>query len=278
MPTPFGHRLVVGGVDPLYLALLGLLFEVLMRTKENINRIYFQQLANLVSADRALCRSPPRTEARRSFESIASSLGNVKFRKLFRMERSSFDELCTQIKRRIGEENFKGEDWLLSAQGKSRRTVAATDYFGGIISGEIKVAIMIRFLSGGSYLDIGMVYDVSDAAVYKSFHEAIGWIIATFNFPLAEWLEKKDEDALNRVAESFGQATDGAFGKCIGALDGLAVKIRSPSLTERILDPGNYYCRKGFFALNVQAICDKDRTGAITQNKGVLPNSNRRYK
>jgi hypothetical protein len=45
---------------------------------------------------------------------------------------------------------------------------------------------------------------------------------------------------------------------CIGALDGLAVKIRCPMLSDLISDPGNYYCRNGFYdALNVQAICDK---------------------
>jgi hypothetical protein len=32
-------------------------------------------------------------------------------------------------------------------------------------------------------------------------------------------------------------------------LDGLAVKIRCPTLSDLISDPGNYYCRKGFYAL-----------------------------
>ena len=40
-------------------------------------------------------------------------------------------------------------------------------------------------------------------------------------------------------------------------------------------DPGNYYCRKGFFALNVQAICDRSKrfTWVYTSNKGSTHDS-----
>jgi hypothetical protein len=57
----------------------------------------------------------------------------------------------------------------------------------------------------------------------------------------------------------FAAASDGVFRGCIGALDGLAVKMKCPTLSDLIPDPGNYFCRKGFYALNVQAICDKLR-------------------
>ena len=41
-------------------------------------------------------------------------------------------------------------------------------------------------------------------------------------------------------------------------IDGIAVRIKCPSSTEDnvITDPGNYFCRKGFHALNVQGMCD----------------------
>jgi hypothetical protein len=40
----------------------------------------------------------------------------------------------------------------------------------------------------------------------------------------------------------------------------LAIKIKSPNTTlDNVPDPGNYFCRKGFFALNVQAICDSKK-------------------
>lgn len=61
------------------------------------------------------------------------------------------------------------------------------------------------------------------------------------------------------MAEAFSSASGGILGNCIGAIDDVAIKIKSPCVSSMIQDPGNYFCRKGFYALNVQAICDKQR-------------------
>ena len=42
---------------------------------------------------------------------------------------------------------------------------------------------------------------------------------------------------------------------CVLALDGLAIKIKRPTLFDTA-NPMHFYCRKGFFALNCQAGCD----------------------
>ena len=73
------------------------------------------------------------------------------------------------------------------------------------------------------------------------------------------WIVNRNEATLNTVAEAFSSASGGSFGNCIGALDGVAIKIRAPYASNMIQDPGNYFCRKGFYALNVQTICDKHR-------------------
>ena len=52
------------------------------------------------------------------------------------------------------------------------------------------------------------------------------------------------------IKENSGGASYGTF----GAIDGLAIQMKCPS---GVADPVNYYCRKGFYALNVQAICDR---------------------
>ena len=59
-----------------------------------------------------------------------------------------------------------------------------------------------------------------------------------------------------------------------GAIDRLAVRIQSPGLS-KVSDPGNYYCRKGFYALNVQAIVDKRKRFLWTypSNKGSTHDS-----
>ena len=127
------------------------------------------------------------------------------------------------------------------------------------ISGEMKIAIMIRMLSGASYLDILFGYCVVSCTVFYVFHEGIGWVQETFSFRLAQWLKDENWEALERVSDGFAGASGDIFKGVFGALDGLALKIRCPTISEILADPGNYYCRKGFYALNAQVICDKFR-------------------
>ena len=114
-------------------------------------------------------------------------------------------------------------------------------------------------MAGASYLDVLLAYGVSTATVYSVFHEAAAWMPSTFQFPFIKWISSTDEAALNSVEEGFLSAIGGVFRKCIGALDGVAIKIKCPVASNLIRDPGNIFCRKGFYALNVQAICDKSR-------------------
>jgi hypothetical protein len=80
--------------------------------------------------------------------------------------------------------------------------------------------------------------------------------------------------ALGGIATPFSYTSNGILAGIVGALDGIAIRIRSPTLAE-VSDPGNYYCRKGFFALNVQAICDhaKKFLWCYTSNKGSTHDS-----
>ena len=79
---------------------------------------------------------------------------------------------------------------------------------------------------------------------------------------------------LHGIAADFANKTNGVFYGVIGALDGLALRITSPTLNE-VAVPGNFYCRKGFFALNVQAICDRQKRflWCYPMNKGSTHDS-----
>jgi DDE superfamily endonuclease len=113
-------------------------------------------------------------------------------------------------------------------------------------------------LAGGSYLDLVPLFDVSKSHLYVVFHDFIGWVIETYEFPLVNWLRQSTWQPLINRANHFAEKTDGVFYGPFAALDGLAVWIDCPKLSE-VLDPGNYYCQKGFHALNVQAICDRSK-------------------
>jgi hypothetical protein len=204
-----------------------------------------------------LGRSRPRKRDRRGWSAFASSLDDKVFRRMFRMPRDSFTTLCQRVESAVGRNVFRSEAYL--SERRLPSTHDATEALGGIICGEVKLAVTIRMLAGASYLDLLNQYAVPTNTVYRIFHEGISWINSTFQFPLHIWLESEDWESLYRVSDLFAAASDGVFRGCIGALDGLAVKMKCPTLSDLIPDPGNYFCRKGFYALNVQAICDKLR-------------------
>eukprot|EP00960_Hanusia_phi_P018441 543816-Hanusia_phi.AAC.1 len=54
----------------------------------------------------------------------------------------------------------------------------------------------------------------------------------------------------------FAQCSNqGIFDKCIGAVDGLLIELHDVRDTEA-LRAAQYFTRKGFYAMNVQAVCD----------------------
>ena len=59
----------------------------------------------------------------------------------------------------------------------------------------------------------------------------------------------KNWKALERVSDGFAGASGDIFKGVFGALDGLALKIRCPIISEIIANPGNTYCRNGFYAV-----------------------------
>jgi len=71
-------------------------------------------------------------------------------------------------------------------------------------------------------------------------------------------VENDDLESMKSLSDQFSmRASDGHFVGCIGALDSIALKIGCPQLDrDQVANPGDYYCRKGFYALNMQAIFD----------------------
>ena len=100
---------------------------------------------------------------------------------------------------------------------------------GGYVSPEAQLAFTIRWLAGGSYLDIADHYGVSKATFYRLVYECIDLIIDAFpiSFPLSS------EDALGSLAADFvAKQSKTIFMRVVGAIDGILVKIRCPSAHE----------------------------------------------
>jgi DDE superfamily endonuclease len=186
----------------------------------------------------------------------STTTNDAAFRRYFRMNKESFFKLCELITLKVGVDVFRPESSfpdVVSTRGSVKGS-------GGAICGEIRVAICIRLMAGASYLDLMVIFDLCHRSIFRCFHTAVSWITKTLTFPLPAALRDQDATFFEERSDEFaGGASNGIFRGCFGALDGLAIRIKRPTKSQSVRDPGAYYCRKGFHALNVQAICDSNK-------------------
>jgi hypothetical protein len=85
------------------------------------------------------------------------------------------------------------------------------------------------------------------------------WICHSKVIPINYYTQVlNSQEGQDKIRKNFSSKSDGIFSGCIGALDGWLVRIRCPKLSE-VDNPGKYFSRKGFFAINVQVIVDKNK-------------------
>lgn len=248
--------------------LYGLLAIMCSQTLD-ILRLYAVERAHLLECQRkSLIRlnASPKRE-RKNWHIFVSTISDLHFRRMFRMSRSCFNELCCCIENHVGHESFCSQDFISTEleHGNSRLANiyrAHKETSGGFVCGEVKLAITLRILGGGSYLDIACIFNVTPNQVYPIFHKVLlEWIC---NDGIARYTLKdiiQDEDEMYKVASHFAEGRSGGIlAGVVGALDGWLVKIECPSMKkDGVENPGGYFSRKGFYALNVQAIVDKKK-------------------
>ena len=186
------------------------------------------------------------------------------FYRLFRMYRACFLQLCLDIEAEVGTKEFKSEQYLqhLDTTAIMDRTSSAyharKHTSGDTISGEWKVALTLRMMAGATYLDMYLWSNVSTFHICKIFnHVTKNWINAALSIDIYDDV-MGNENKLHEIINAFSKTSDGILTGCIGALDGWLVPILCPKLSE-VNNPGKYFARKGFYALNVQVICDKEK-------------------
>jgi hypothetical protein len=153
-----------------------------------------------------------------------------------RMRKDSFDKLVALL-----------ADALAVDEVAARRR-------GGAIIPEICVYCTLRYLAGGSYLDISDVAGISQASLYRVVWKTITAIVKCNELRIT--FPKSKEEVTEAIAGFAGISTDGAVYNCVGVVDGYLMRIKVPSKKEvgnvRSFFSGHYQC----YGVNIQAAAD----------------------
>jgi hypothetical protein len=163
--------------------------------------------------------------------------GGDKFKRLYRMNYASFTRLVEIIRPMV--EVDKEMSYIRTSKGS--------------ILPEIMSHCLLRWLSGGEYLDIRLGAGISVPSFYRCIHKCMDAILAadelSFSFPSGEQI---DTAAREFDAISSNRAIKG----CVACVDGYLLRIQVPSATEtgnvKAYFSGHYQT----YGINVQAACD----------------------
>lgn len=113
-----------------------------------------------------------------------------------------------------------------------------------------RVAVTLHFLThSGAVHESAQCFGMGKASALRYIDEVIQVILSIktqiVSFP-------KTAEQLNKLADEFERI--GGFPNVVGAIDGSLIEIQRPN------DYEGWYCRKGYCAFNVQAVCDARRS------------------
>jgi hypothetical protein len=183
-------------------------------------------------------RLPNRQRDRGYANTEMDALTGQQFKRLFRMSRNGFNSLLTDI-----------GPFLLTPNEQQAKNGSATS-----ISAKTRLAVTLRWLAGGSYLDICFSYGVgvgtffqADGPLWNTM-EAIDAAL-DIGFPF------DDPDELAQMASEYAELSRGVLKHCVLAVDGWVCRTRKPQRGE-VDNPMAYRNRHGCFGLVVLAGCD----------------------
>lgn len=180
-------------------------------------------------------REPNKHRNRRQALKNIDLLTERQFKRRFRMSKDRFSVLLDAI----------------------REDIRVDEHMAEISSGDpvfeyLQLAICIRYLAGGSYLDIADAHAVHETTVMPivwKVIEAINKRVQNISFPFSN-LEK-----LHEHAKTFFSVSTELPGT-VAAGDGIALNIQAPTIDAVHGDVRSQFSRKGFYTYSVVAFCD----------------------
>jgi hypothetical protein len=138
--------------------------------------------------------------------------------------------------------------------------VGTQKFRGDTIPSLAKLMMTLRYLAGSRWVDIVRIHCVSRPVVYVCIQQVLKAIVrqpivGKPKFPTDEVeAEQYAREWANLSGPPGGRR--GILSKCIGAIDGIIIKTRSPTNAETVRVTDFYSGHKKTVGLNVQAVCD----------------------
>ena len=182
-------------------------------------------------------RSANRKRNRQAALDEMENLPENQFRRMFRMSRYAFDNLLQILEDAI---DFDDEDEIISDR-------QATNSSGSRVSMRTALAVTLRWLAGGSYIDLCFTWGIATGSFYAD--NGVVWGTMELIDQVFEiGLPLNDRNELDRIAAGYSVYSHGHLTKCITSIDGWVCHTRQPTLAETTM-PAAYYNRKGFFGI-----------------------------
>ena len=163
------------------------------------------------------------------------------WKRFYRMSKESFFELLELARPGLARDEAQG----------SRSS------FDGVVSPEQRLSMTLRWLAGGSYIDISIIHGVNVSTFYKVVNETVLHLDVMPELMMR--MPLSDERALWKIAAGFqNKASHTVFKSIVGAIDGILIGCICPNRT-KCTNAVSYWTRKSKYAWNVQAVCDADR-------------------
>jgi hypothetical protein len=138
-------------------------------------------------------------------------LTNRQFRCYFQMKKEIFQKLCVRIEECVGAEYFKSKKYL---DARLMSPTMQSNYIfhahhkstGGMLCGEVKLAVTIWIQGGGLYLDTAMVFKLTFNPANTLFVKVVYKWLCHCSFYLINGIEYvQDEERMTMVATQFVQ-------------------------------------------------------------------------
>jgi hypothetical protein len=167
--------------------------------------------------------------------------GDTAFHRMYRMKHASFVKLCRYV-----------DPFIRVDVEMSRRRSGGK----GPITTEMMVHSLLRWLSGGSQIDVRISAGISHPSFYRIMYKCVDAILRVgelkYDFPTSE-------EEMDRATNNFSNhSTNNVMTGCVAALDGMLLRIQTPSSKETGNVKAYFSGHYQDYGINVQAACDSE--------------------